>query len=224
MSHLKRALNWYESWMDVGKNGDARDVLNKRGEEADNLLRNIQRGHFDADTLEELILLLDHECYYLQCNFIKNGQRRGSVALMTPWTDQLVTELSGCLFRTIYPESYYERELQFRAMFSALVLQRAQGVEARQVDHYEGLQNQFQKGHRDLQWQRGWSGQLTTEKFRKYQCSFLLVAIAEYAKNFRREEPIVISLLSRAVNLIIMGGTIAGMATNMVKPPSQVSN
>jgi hypothetical protein len=227
MSRLKRPADWYAGWIHVGENTDIEAIIDKahkRRDEAVELQGNIQSGHFDADTLEELTQLLDHECYYLQSDdFVKNLQRRDFIALKKPWTGMLVTELSRGLFQTIYPESCYERELQFRAIFSALLLQRAQGVDARQVDHYEELQSQFQKGHKDLQWQKGWSGEFTTEMFRKYQCSFLLVAIAEYAKNFRREQPVIVDILSRAISLIIMGGNVAAMATTTVKSPSYIS-
>lgn len=220
MSRLRRPADWYAGWMNIGEDGESKVAISKRREEADQLLRNIQGGHFDADTLEELTQLLDHECYYLETtDYVKNQQQRGSIALEMPWTSILVTELSSCLFQIIYPESYYERELQFRALFSALVLQRAHGAKSRQVDHYEELQNQFQKGHKDLQWQRGWSGEFTKEMFRKYQCSFLLVAVAEYAKNFKREQPVIINILSKAINLVISGSSLA-LATTTVSFPS----
>jgi hypothetical protein len=220
MGHLKRPVDYYAAWMSFGGNGMSKGVINKRRDEADELLKNIKDGHFDADTLRELTQLLDHECYYLETIAYgdgkgKNPERRGSVALDKPWTCMLVTELSGCLFQSIYPESYYERELQFRALLSALVLQRAQGAEARQVDHYEELQTLFRKGHKDLQWQRGWSGDFTKERFRKYQCSFLLVTVAEYSKNFRREQPLIIDVLSRAIDLIVTGGSLALAATSV---------
>jgi hypothetical protein len=210
MSRLRRPAEWYAGWMNFSDDGKSELAITNRRKEADDLLKNIQDGHFDADTLEELTEVLDHEIFYLETPENRtNQQRRSSIALQKPWTGKLVTELARCLFQTIYPESYYERELQFRALFSTLVLQRAQGTEARQVDHYEELLGQFQKGHKDLQWQKPWSGDFTKQRFRKYQCSYMLVSIAEYAKNFRREEPVVVDLLSRALKLLIAGGSLA---------------
>jgi len=213
---IKRPKEWYAGWMTVDDADKNEITIRNRRQVAQELLQNVQEGHFDADTLEELNQVVDHECYYLKTlNKTKGQVQRNSKALDIPWTAKLFEELSCCLFQTIYPESYYERELQFRAMFSALILQRAQGIEGIQVDHHDEMRRLFQKGHKDLQWQKPWSGNFSKERFRKYQCSYVLVAISEYAKNFRREEPQIINILSSAIEIIAAGASIAIASTTV---------
>ena len=214
MSRLRRPAAWYASWMDFSNDANSENAITNRRKEADELVHNIQDGHFDADTLAELNQLLDHEIFFLEtADSTINKQRRNSNALMLPWTGKLVPELARCLFQTIYPESYYERELQFRALFSTLVLQRVQGTEAFEYEHHDALWKQFQKGYKNLQWQKPFTGDLTREIFRKFQCSYMLVSTAEYAKNFKREEPVVVDLLSRISRALIAGGSMAMSAT-----------
>ena len=213
---IKRPKEWYAGWMTVDDEDKNEIAIRNRRQVAHELLQNVQEGHFDADTFEELNQVVDHECYYLKTlNKTKGQVRRNSNALYTPWTVKLSTQLSSCLFQTIYPESYYERELQFRAMFSALILQRAQGIEGFQVDHHDEMRRLFQKSHKDLQWQKPWSGNFAKERFRKYQCSYVLVAISEYAKNFRREEPQIINIISSAIEIIATGASIAIASTTV---------
>jgi len=62
-------------------------VVKNRRKEADELLKNIQERNFDADTLEELTYILDHECFYLETvdpTTLQSRQRRDSIALATP--------------------------------------------------------------------------------------------------------------------------------------------
>jgi hypothetical protein len=209
--------------MNFSDDANSELAITNRRKEADELVHNIRDGHFDADTLDELIQVLDHEIFFLETTERTiNQQRRNSNALMIPWTSKLVPELSRCLFQTTYPESYYERELQFRALFSTLVLQRAQGTESFEYEHHDALWKQFQKGYQNLQWQKPWAGEFTKERFRKFQCSYMLVSIAEYAKNFKRDEPVVVDLLSRITRLLIAGGSMAMSATAVTHPTLEV--
>lgn len=207
MSRLKRPVDWYATWMGPAGRDDTETAAESRRKEANQLLSNIRDGHLDADTLEELIQILDYECLHL----------RTRAALRPSWTSQLVTQLSSCMFQVVYPASYYERELQFRALLSALALQWAQGAKCHQTDHHNDLQGQFRKGHRDLQWQQPPSREFSTERFRFYQCSFLLVTVVEYSKNFQKDEPVIAELLNRAMNLLLVGSSIALAASMNVR-------
>ncbi|KAG9230140.1 hypothetical protein BJ875DRAFT_499399 [Amylocarpus encephaloides] len=218
MSQLRIALTEYGKWMDIYAILESGDVLRFRRERAVTLRNKIREGHIDAETLEELTHILDHECLCLALGNASNEQNlpRSRAALAPQWTGLLIAELSECLLRTITPKSYYERELQFRALFSALVLQSAQCARAYQATYYQHLWSLIHERHRDLQWLQLPSEELTSEAFRHLESSYLLVATTEYAMKFRKEEPIVVTILLRAVNLALVGGSLAVAAATSV--------
>jgi hypothetical protein len=191
-----------------------------RREEADKLLRKIKAGHLNADTFEVLIQILDYECLHLKPitqDDLPRRRQSDSVALQPSWTDRLVTILASCMCQGTRPTSYYEREVQYRALLSALALVEAQGAKSFQVDHYDTLQRQFGQGHKDLQWQQVPPTEFSTEKYRIYNCHFLLVTIVEYAKNFKRDKPAIAEILDRAMNMLLVGSTIALAASTNVR-------
>ena len=203
----------------VGSDDMGISAQNRR-EEADELLTNIQAGHVNADTLEVLIQILDYECLHLKPitqDDLPRRRQSDSVALQPSWTDRLVTILARCMCQVTRPTSYYQREVQYRALLSALALQRARGAKSFQVDHYNELQRQFGQGHKDLQWQQVPPTEFSTEKYRIYNCHFLLVTIVEYAKNFKRDEPAIAKILNRAMNILLVGSTIALAASTNVR-------
>jgi hypothetical protein len=214
-----RPNSWYRSWMVVdGENAEERDA--KRREVAKELREAVETHHYDSQTLEEIVQVLDHEilCSRPTVNELeddirtyRNGEDlrpRDLSVLCTPGIDHFLTTLSDCLVRSINKSSHYERELQSRSLISALALLRAQRVESHQTDHYDLLRSRFEERFRDLQWQRKLSGPFTREKFRHFQCSYLLCAGAEYAKMFGRARPHAVSVLSRAVDVALLGVSI----------------
>ncbi|KAI9771280.1 MAG: hypothetical protein M1840_002250 [Geoglossum simile] len=214
-----RASIWYESWMDVGGHRDDADITRKRMEVAEELLDKVTRPRFDAQTLEELTQVVDHEFLCLRTRH--DGQHAAAVAAFPrSWTPTLVTGLSGCLFQTIYAESHYERELQARALFSVLALQRAQGAGTLTPNHHQAMRRRLEEGYRELQWQRRWSGPFSREKFRKFQCSYLLCACAQYVRSFDIARPVAADVLSRTINLILAGGSLAMAVTTGWGPGS----
>jgi len=201
-------------------------VLRKRGDEADRLLKEITDDlRFSADTLEQLAQILDHEyCYLRTSGDAENQQGTTKRALEKSWTSRLVTRLSQCLFQSIYPESFYERELQFRGLFSALLLQSAHGTRGWQVEYDNEIRTLREKTHKDLQWLLVPSSTIISkEAFRKYQCSYLLAAIAEYSKKFDREEKLYITILDRAMKLSLAGGSLA-IATTVVSHHLEITS
>jgi len=208
---------WYKEWMDVGvTRDDANTVTRKREEVAVELLDVIKATRFNAQTIEELTQVVDHECLCLRTTI--NDQ---IAAFQKSWTATLLIELSKCLFQTIYAESYYERELQARALFSALALQRAQKTEAFEPGYHRKMRERLENGYRELQWQRSWSGSFSREKFRKFQSSYLLCACAEYVRGFDVARPVMAAAISKAINFILAGGSLA-LAITTVFPNTKL--
>lgn len=212
MTRLRRPLAWYADWMLGDSASDS--IASTRCKVVGDLQDAVQSGHFDSQTLEEITLLLDHECLCLE--LVRIGQNARAEALQAPWTSRLVVQLSSRLSQTVYPSLSLERELQFRALLSALALQRAQSVAAFQPDHHKLINDQITKRFSELQWQQMTSsGDLTPERYRKYQASFLLSATGEYVKSFDQAQPLVVALLSRAMNIILTGGSVAMAITTV---------
>lgn len=191
-----------------------------RRAEAEELLTKIQVGNLDADTLEALIQMLDYECLHLKPimqDDLSRRRRSHSEALQPSWTDSIVRILASDMCPVTRPTSYYEREVQYRALLSALALQRAQGASSLEANHYSELQRHFGQGHRGVQYQHVPPTKFSTEKYRIYNCHFLLVTIVEYAKNFKRNEPVIVEILNRAMNIFLVGSSIAIAASTSVR-------
>lgn len=81
-----------------------------------------------------------------------------------------------------------------------------------------------EKTYKDLQWLLVPSSTtISKEAFRKYQCSYLLAAIAEYSKKFDREEKLYITILDRAMKLSLAGGSLA-IATAVVSHHLEITS
>ncbi len=68
MASLQRPLFWYESWM-VGKSEAPATSARKRVTEE--LLLAVRDHVYDTQTLEEIILVIDHECL---CHEVENSE------------------------------------------------------------------------------------------------------------------------------------------------------
>jgi hypothetical protein len=209
-SFHKRPPSWYESWIVEDANKEGARAERKR-EEARKLEEAIDSGHYDSDTLQEIIQLLDHECICYEPVHDPNSRNPPTSALKTNWTSNILNKLSKCLVQAISPSSHFERELQSRALISALALLRAQDVNAFETSQYDLLVNQFKSRFQDLQRLRpaARDGMFTREKFRQFQSSYLLCSAAEYATYFRRAEPILITALLRLTDLFCVGASTA---------------
>ena len=203
-----RPLSWYESWIIEDANGEGGRAERKR-EEVRKLEDAIDSGDYGSDTLQEIIQLLDHECL---CHEVRDPRfpiscNPPTTALRTNWTSHFLNKLSDCLVQAISPSSHFERELQSRALISALALLRAQDVNAFQVSQYDRLLEQFKNRFQDLRRLQpaARDGLFTREKFRQFQSSYLLCSGAEYATYFERAEPIFITALLRLTDLFYIG-------------------
>lgn len=207
-SFNKRPLSWYESWIIEDANNEG-GRAERKWEEARKLEEAIDSGHHDSDTLQEIIQLLDHEC--LCYGPIHDPSNRPTSALGTNWTSTILNKLSNCLVQAISPSSHFERELQSRALISTLTLLRAQDVNAFEAKQYDRLLNQFKSRFQDLRNLQPVfrDGMFTREKFRQFQSSYLLCLGAEYARYFRRAEPIFITAVSRLTDLLYIGASTA---------------
>lgn len=205
----------YTTWMTNDEENESLSVIRKRDERADELLGKIHDERFDFETFEELGHIVDHESYSLENRQVETNQgRRKPVALKKAWTGKLVITLSDCLFTGSYPEVCLEREQQFRALFSALILQHVQESDGCQPAHYDRVQRQFQGLHQDLHRTKV-SGDFNREKWSRYQCDYMLVIIAEYAKTFTREERLSLTVWKTISNTIFLGGYLALAATTV---------
>jgi hypothetical protein len=189
-----------------------------RGEIILELQTAVQNHQFDSQTLEDIILILWHEClcckYEADGSLISTEKDSGAFrqTLETPQASQLVELLSSCLVQVISPSTHYLRELQSKALLSALTLLHAHGVIALQANFHDQLQTQLAARFRDLQSVPGQRAVFTAETIRKLQCGYYLCLGAEYAKHFRKAEPVVISVVSRVVNLLSVGASVTSAA------------
>jgi len=211
MAHLTRPRAWYEGWM-VGDVQTEAERAGRKRDVAGELVRVIAEGHFDSETLQEMILLLDHECLCFEpVQDPSIAEQPPSSALKTPSADKILDTLEECLVRSIGPTSHFERELQARALMSALALLHGQGVRAFASDRYEKLRDKFRKLFEDLQWSRI-RGPFSREKYRQFQCAYLLCSASEYANYFGRAQPRTVTALSRLTNLLFAGASVTAVA------------
>ncbi|KAI9751514.1 MAG: hypothetical protein M1815_001085 [Lichina confinis] len=219
MSRLKRPADWYQTWMP--HDGPSVDD-GKRRQVAVALHDAIRSNTFDPQTLHELSQILDHECFCRRPKTVAVGETSAppateSQALTVEWTTQLVQDLSGPLIRSVYSSSNYQRELQYRALLSSLILQGVQGVTSFQDDQYHVLQDSLRKRSGELQLQpRQADDAPSRERFHRLQCSYLLVAAAEYAKRFRQNRTWMLSLMSRTTSIVFaLGGIGVALSTGV---------
>ncbi|MCJ1398285.1 hypothetical protein MMC11_001482 [Xylographa trunciseda] len=221
MVRSRRVSSSFAQWT---SSGDAATLSATRRAIVTQLETAIQQHEFDSEKLQDIILILEHECLcwkYKNDRELPAGQDPGAfrATLETPRTDQLVVNLSSCLLRSIGPSSHYQRELQSKALLSALALLHAQRVGALQADFHDDLRARLTARFRDLQGVPGQRLVFSAETVRKIQCGYYLCLGAEYAERFRRAEPIVMTAASSVVSLLIVGASItsAAMATG---PPN----
>ena len=195
MNNLRRGPGWYEQWIA----GPAAEV--RRREVAKELEQSIQSGHYDSETFEEFIQLVNHERLCVELQDTPEGPEKYRTALSENWTIQTIERVSDCLVRTDSRSSHYERELQSRLILSLLALLRAQGVSALHTNLYSTLHSHFEERYRDLQWNPQTASTFTRERFRRVQCSYLLCAGAEYSRHFRQAQPLLALTLSRVASL-----------------------
>jgi hypothetical protein len=204
-----RLLSWCESWIieDASREGSRAE---RKRDETRRMQNAIESGCYDSDTLQNIIQLLDHEC--LCCEPSHDPELPITTSgLGTNWTSTILNQLSNRLVQAISPMSHFERELQSRALISALALLHAQDVNAFERSQYDLLFDQFKSRFQDLRMLRPASrdSPFTREKFRQFQSSYLLCSGAEYATCFRRAEPILITSLLRLADLFYVAASTA---------------
>ena len=177
----------------------------------------IQDHQFDSETIEDIILILEHECLcwkYKNDGNVFAAQDAGAFrpTLENSRTNRLVEQLSSCLVMSISPSSHYERELQAKALLSALALLHAQGVSALQVAFHDDLRAQLAARFQDLQGVPGQKAVFSAETVRKVQCGYYLCLGAEYAKHWPKAQPVSVAVVSSVVSLLIVGGSITSAA------------
>lgn len=207
MDRLHRVPDWYEGWI------AAESAVVRRREVASELEQAIESGHYDSVTFVELIQLINHErlCVDFQQRNENSDQHR--TANLSHWAEQATPKVSGCLVRSNDPSSHLERELQARLILSLLALLRAQEKDSLHTDLYVKLHSLFVDRYRDLQWSPHGSRTCSRESFRRFQCSYLLCAGAEYAKQFRQSEPLLATVASRITSIFFSALSIASVAT-----------
>lgn len=181
-----------------------------REQMANELLQAVKNSNYDSHTLEEILLLIDHECLCLE--FESRGSRDiFNSTLKIPLIGEFLDVLSLCLVRYINSSSHIVRELQFRALLSVLALIRLHGVTNQQTDSYTELQQRINRRFQDLVWLPG-SPAISPEAFYKVQCSHLLSLVAAYSQQLVRAEPkstAVVAIVMDVMQLGVLAGTTA---------------
>ena len=214
MVRSSRVSSSFAHWTSAG---DDATVSSTRKAVVADLQSAVSEHQFDSETLQDIIRILEHECLcwkYYNDGKLPAGQDAGAFrqTLETSRTNQLVMQLSDCLVRSISPSSHYERELQSKALLSAFALLHAQGVRALQATFHDDLRTRIADRFTDLKGVPGQKAVFAAETVRKIQSGYYLCLAAEYAKHFQKAEPIVVSVVSSLVNLLIVGGSITSAA------------
>ena len=168
MNQLERPAVWYSRWMfgsDAAQFADRKRVFLE-------LKEAIARRGYDAQTLQELMQLLDYEYLHLKATESQGYmQDVGDVETAIPilWISELFEQLSVCMSQLINGPPPLECELLSRVFLSALTLLRSQDAEK----YHRMMRTCFDA--RLQEWRRmDLLEVLTTEKFHMTQCLFLL--------------------------------------------------
>lgn len=211
----RRPLSWFKGWI-LEDTDPTNPQANRKQEVARELLEAIDKGDYNAQTLQRLIQVLDHECLCFECaqdDTVPQGLP--SVALNSTWTSKAFRQLLERRIDSISATSHFERELLFRSILSAFALLRAQKVGYFRSEDFTKLRQQFRNQHQDLEWQRIRSGPFTTAKFRQFQAACLLCSSAEHAKFIGRAEPLLVTAISRFARILFTGAPLAALAATV---------
>lgn len=200
MVPLQRPSFWYESWTVGAPEAPATSARKRVAKE---LLLAIEESDYDTQTLEEIILVINHECL---CHEVENSEDSDIIfnsALEIPVVSKFADQLSSCLVHYVTASSHVLRELQCRALLSVLVWLHLRGVTAHQADSHAKWQEQINQLYRDLIWLPKESTGAMPEAFRKAQCSYLLSVVA--AQQFVKAKPKIKDLIEVASDLMQLG-------------------
>jgi len=201
MESLRRPLFWYQSWIIGTPEAPATSARKRVAKE---LLAALKDHDFDSQALEEILLVIEHDCLCRDLESSRNAQDIFKSAIATATIGEFATHLSSCLVKYIDPSSYVLRELQCRALLSALAWLQLRGVTAQDPNSQDQLQTQINSLFRSLTSSPGGSpDEISPEAFRKVQCSHLLTLAA--AQPFVRAEPIAAPLLNIANDVLQLG-------------------
>lgn len=205
MASLVKPLSWYENLM-IGTPQES--ATSTRQQVAVGLLDVIKNNSYTSQTLEQTLLVVDHECLCRELESTNSPASRDrfqstiGIAAIGDFADHL----SSCLVRYINPPSHIDRELQCRALLSVLALLHLHGVQALQADAHTKWRSQINDRYQDLVWLPREPTGLSPETYHKVQCAHLLsVAAAYYAQQFVKAEPKAPILLEIANNVLQIG-------------------
>jgi AcrR family transcriptional regulator len=200
MDSLQRPLLWYLSFITGTPETPATSA---RKRVATELLDAVRDHHYDSQTLEEIIIVIDHECLCRELEISRSSGEIFQSTIATSAIGEFAHQLSSCLVQYVDPFSHVLRELQCRALLSVLALLQLRGVTAQDPDSHNRLQNQINSLFRNLVWSPGESTAITPEAFRRAQCSHLLSLVA--AQPFVSAEPRSARLLKIATDVLQLG-------------------
>src|SRR5271170_7965052 len=92
----RRPLSWFEGWI-LESTDPTNPQANRKREVARELMEAIEKGDYNAQTLQRLIQVLDHECLCVesaQDDTVSQGLH--SVALNSTWTSKAFQQLLEC--------------------------------------------------------------------------------------------------------------------------------
>jgi hypothetical protein len=209
MAVFKRPSFWYESWM-IGTSEIPATA--RRRSVAKELLQAIKDRDYDSQSLEEVILLIDHEYLCLKLKDSNESADTFASAIGIPLVGEFAGRLLSCLIEFVVPSSYSERELQCRAIVSVLALLELHGVKGQQTDSKVNWQGEIKRRFQDLVWQPGDTTAFSIDMFNKVQCAYLLSFGAAYAQKFIKGEPKTTAVLDLATDVVQLGVVIGTTA------------
>jgi hypothetical protein len=211
MTAQQRPSSWYASWM-IGTS--QAPATTRRNAIARELLQAIKDHDYDSQSLEEVILLIDHEYLCRKLEDSEESKDKFKSTIRVPVIGDFADHLSSCLVTLVYPSSYSERELQCRALLSVLALLQLHGVRAQQTDSQAKWQGQLNRRFQELVWLPAEPAAFSAEIFHKAQCAYLLSLGAAYTQTFIKAEPKSTAGVAVAVDVMQLG--VVAVATALV--------
>jgi hypothetical protein len=183
---------------------------------AGELAQTIADSRHDSQTLQEILLVINHECL---CREVESSTDSSSRDVFQGWigtsaVGKLAHQLSSCRVQYIDASSHIERELQCRALLSVVALLHLRGVAAHEADSQTRWQRQINNLFRDLVWLPTESTVLSSETFHRLQASHLLSLAAAHAQQIPRAEPtsaVVLPMVGDVVQLGVIAANIASV-------------
>ncbi len=212
MTSLPGSPSESEIWI-IGTAAESAASARKRV--AKGLLLLLKDRDYDSQNLEEILLVIDHECLCLELNStdVHGWNDIFESTIEVPAVADFADQLSSCLVLFDHVSSHFDRAVQCRALLSVLALLKTHKARVQQADSHTKWQKQINGRFRDQVWRPGESTEFSAEVFSATQCSHLITLVAAYnAQHFVRAESTASILLDLGNNMMRIGVTAVSKA------------